>query len=258
MTWQLWRKELADRWPLAAGVGGLLIVFSAIAFAIYAPMASTLDAVAATFPREILTIIGGIAPGGYVVSQLFNVLGPIMVVALAVTIGTSVLAGEEDDGTLGLLLAHPVRRGTLLAIKGGVVLTLMAITTTLFFVGVATSAAYQGVPLDGGLIAAACLHLYFLAACFAMISLAAGAATGRAGVAGAIAGAVTVVSYLTATMLPVAGFEGWARISPWHYYNGSDPLTNGIDGTHLVVLIGLGVLAALVSWVTFSRRDLRG
>ncbi len=258
MVWPLWRKELRDRWPLAAGVGALLIIFSSVAFAIYAPMASTLDAIASTFPREILTIIGGIAPGGYVVSQLFNVLGPIMLVALAVTIGVSVLAGEEDDGTLSLLLAHPVRRGTVLAIKGAVVLTLVALSTALFWLGVVLSAAYQGVDLDRGNITAACFHLYCLAACLAMIALAAGAATGRTGTAGAIAGGLTVMSYLSATMLPVAGLDSWARLSPWHYYNGSDPLTNGVDPPHLAVLIALALLAALLSWATFLRRDLRG
>ena len=112
--------------------------------------------------------------------------------------------------------------------------------------------------MDSGSIAAACLHLFCLAVCFAMIALAAGAATGRAGVAGALAGGITVLSYLVATMLPVAGLDGWAQVSPWHYYNGSDPLTNGLDPAHLAVLGGVALLAAAVSWVTFKRRDLRG
>lgn len=258
MSVDLWLKDSKDRLFLALAVGGILIVFAAVAFAIYAPMADALNAIAATFPPEILTIIGGIGPGGYVVSQLFNVLGPLALVAFAVTLGTSLIAGEEEDGTLGLLLAQPITRTSVLASKAATLLALVALATGLFWAGVTASAAYQQVELDQGGIAATCVHLFALCVAFGLVGLAAGAATGRPDTAGAWAGALSALSYLGATMLPVAGLEQWARWSPWHYYNGSEPLTNGIDVGDLLVLSAVALAAASTALILFARRDLRG
>ncbi|MGB3827830.1 MAG: ABC transporter permease subunit [Ornithinimicrobium sp.] len=257
MPVELFVKDVKDRLVLAVSVGAMLIVFSAVAFAIYAPMADSLNAIAATFPQEILTIIGGIGPGGYVVSQLFNVLGPLALVAFAVTLGTSLLAGEEEDGTLALLMALPLTRTAVLIAKAATLLAMVTLATGLFWLGVTASAAYQQVDLDRGNIAAACVHLGVLSATFGLIGLAAGAVTGRPGSAGAWAGAITAVSYLSATMLPIAGLTEWARLSPWHYYNGSDPLTNGLDLSHLLLLALVGALAGAVAQISVTRRDLR-
>ncbi len=258
MPIDLFYKDAKDRMGLAVAVGGILIVFSAVAFAIYAPMADSLNAIAATFPREILQIIGGIGPGGYVVSQLFNVLGPLALVAFAVTLGTSLLAGEEEDGTLGLLMAHPLSRRGVLAAKAATLVLMVTLATALFWLGVTLSASYQQVGLDPGNIAATCVHLFALSAAFGLIGLAAGAATGRPGSAGAWAGSITAVSYLSATMLPVAGLGRWAQLSPWHYYNASEPLTNGFDLSHVLLLAAVGAIALAVAGIFFARRDLRG
>lgn len=254
----LWRKDTADRSPLAVAVGAILIVFSAVAFAIYSPVASSLDAIASTFPEEILSIVGEVGPGGYVVSELFNVVGPLFLVAFALIIGSTLVAGEEEDGTMSLLLAHPVTRLRVIAAKCATLLSMVLIATALFWIGVTLSAAFHEVDLDQGGIAATCLHLLALSACFGLIALAAGAATGRPGIAGAISGTIAALSYLAASMLPLAGLEPWAQFSPWYYYNGSEPLTNGLNPLHLAVLLGIAALAAVLAVVTFSRRDLRG
>ncbi len=258
MSVDLWRKDTADRFPLAIAVGAILIVFSAVAFAIYSPVASSLDAIASTFPEEILSIVGEVGPGGYVVSELFNVLGPLFLVAFALILGSTLVAGEEEDGTMSLLLAHPVTRWRVIAAKCATLLSMVLVATALFWIGVTLSAAYQEVDLDQGGIAATCLHLLTLAACFGLIALAAGAATGRPGVAGAISGTIAALSYLAASMLPLAGLERLAQFSPWYYYNGSEPLVNGLNPAHLAVLLSLAMLSAVVAVLTFSRRDLRG
>ncbi len=258
MSFDLWRKDTVDRFPLAIAVGAILIVFSAVAFAIYSPVASSLDAIASTFPEEILSIVGEVGPGGYVVSELFNVLGPLFLVAFALILGCTLVAGEEEDGTMSLLLAHPVTRLRVIAAKGATLLSMVLVAMALFWIGVTLSAAFQEVDLDQGGIAATCVHLLALSACFGLIALAAGAATGRPGIAGAISGTIAALSYLAASMLPLAGLERAAEFSPWYYYNGSEPLTNGLNPAHLSVLLALAALAAVLAVVTFSRRDLRG
>ncbi len=135
---------------------------------------------------------------------------------------------------------------------------MVALATALFWLGVTVSASYQQVGLDQRNIAATCVHLFALSAAFGLIGLAAGAATGRPGAAGAWAGTIAALAYLSATMLPVAGLARWAQLSPWHYYNASEPLTNGFDLGHVLLLVTVGALAVAVAVVSFARRDLRG
>ncbi len=53
-------------------------------------------------------------------------------------------------------------------------------------------------------------------------------------------------------------FAGWAKISPFHYYLGSDPLVNGMHWGHGAVLAGVFVVLVAASLPAFQRRDIRG
>ncbi|WP_286218893.1 hypothetical protein [Paraoerskovia sediminicola] len=59
-------------------------------------------------------------------------------------------------------------------------------------------------------------------------------------------------------MLPLAGYETAAKLSPWYYYLGSDPLTNGVDWLHLAVLAAVAAVGLGLAARYFPRRDLRG
>ncbi len=51
-------------------------------------------------------------------------------------------------------------------------------------------------------------------------------------------------SFALASFLPLSdSLADGAKVSPWYYYNSSDPLTNGADLLHLVVLLVLAAVA---------------
>ena len=56
----------------------------------------------------------------------------------------------------------------------------------------------------------------------------------------------------------VGGFEWLKYLSPFYYYEGNDPLANGLDAGHLAVLIVFSAAMAVVAVVGIGRRDLRG
>jgi hypothetical protein len=45
-------------------------------------------------------------------------------------------------------------------------------------------------------------------------------------------------------------------LSPFYHYAVSDPLRNGLDATHALILVGIAAAAAAVAVVAFERRDL--
>ncbi len=251
-------KDVRDRRIPTLGLGVGLFVISVALVGLYAGLRDTVDQLTAGFPAAMTSFIGGTGPGGYVVGELFNLIAPIALVGYAVVGGASALAGEEEKGTMAMLSAQPVTRTAILVQKATGLVGALVVAAVLFWAGITLAALMFGVGLDLAGLAAICLHLLFLSIAFGAIALAAGAITGNPGLAAAVAGGLAVVSYLADAMLPLAGLDGWAELSPWFYYAGSDPLVNGIDGVHLLVLLALAAVAAGISVPAFDRRDLKG
>jgi ABC-2 type transport system permease protein len=100
--------------------------------------------------------------------------------------------------------------------------------------------------------------MFVIAIFFGFLAMAIGAWTGSPGTSAGVAAGVLFVSFIGAGLFPVIeGYENVAKAFPWYYFNGSQPVNNGIDWGHIGVLsIGVAVLA-VVGLVGFNRRDLR-
>jgi len=48
------------------------------------------------------------------------------------------------------------------------------------------------------------------------------------------------------------------KLSPFYYYSGHDPLTQGVDLLHIAVLAGLTAVLVLAGLAGLRGRDLRG
>lgn len=258
MSTDVLRRELSDRRTPIAALGAVLVVFAFFVVGISSGLQSTISDLTDAMPEAVTAFIP-IGPGGYAVGELFNLMAPLALIAYGVMMGAALIAGEEESGTMSVLSAQPVSRRSILAQKSlGLAATLAAITAV-FAAASALSAAFFDIDgLTAANIAAACLHLYLLALLFGAVALATGALTGNPGVAAGVGGGLAVAAWVANSMLPVADLEEWARLSPWHYYVGSEPLANGVDATHLLVLGLLTALALVVAFVSFDRRDLKG
>lgn len=258
MSTEILVKDLRERsLPVAAlsiGIGILTIG----ALGVYSGMSDTLDDLTKDFPEELMSFMGGDAPGGYVVGEVFNLIAPLALVGFAVMTGAAATAGEEERKTLGMVMGTPVSRTSVLVGKAVALLVALGVATGGFLLAASSATAWFDVGLSTGNVVATAVHLGSLALVFGAVAMAAGAVTGRASVAAGVAGGIAVASYLANSMLPLADLDGWAEVSPWFYYAGSEPLVNGFDPTHFLVLCGLAAAAFAVALVAFNRRDLKG
>ena len=74
------------------------------------------------FPTEILEAMGWddiATPTGYLGSTVFGLVVPILAVIFAIAVGTRLLAGDEEAGTMELTLTHPVSRTSLVLQRAG-------------------------------------------------------------------------------------------------------------------------------------------
>ncbi|MGA8211166.1 MAG: ABC transporter permease subunit [Nocardioidaceae bacterium] len=258
MSVDVLRKDLRERTVAVLVLGLAVGVLSLFALGVYAGMSGTLDELTKRFPPELMAFIGGDAPGGYVVGEVFNLIAPLALVTYAVMTGASAIAGEEERKTMGVLLGVPLRRRDLLLSKAVGLSVGLAVATGLFLVATVVASTAFDVGLRTADVAATGAHLGLLALLFGVLALAVGAATGRPALAAGVTGLLAVTSYLADSMLPLVGLERWAELSPWYYYAGSNPLSNGFDLPNAVVLAALTVLALTAAVLAFDRRDLRG
>ena len=197
------------------------------------------------------------SPEGFLNSQLYFLLTPVLLLVFAVAFGSGAIAGEEEKGTLDLLFSHPVRRSVVVLHKLGAMLVSVLVLAFVVWLTVVAGALAVGMDIGADRVAAATLSAALLGSFFGALALAIGAATGRRGASLGISGAGAVLAYLVNALGPVADILEPARfVTPFYYYIGADPLSNGLDLAHAAVLVAATALMSLVAVVSFERRDI--
>lgn len=251
-------RDVADRRRAIAAITLALAVLTIGALGVGAGLQTTMDDLTANMPATFAAFVPADVPGGYAVGEIFNLIAPATLVAYAVMAGASAVAGEEENGTMAILIAQPVARQQVMTAKALGVLSALLVPTVVFGAVALLASSWFDTGLTLAHVGATCLHLLALAAFFGAVSLAAAGATGNPGLAAMAAGGLAAIAYVSDAMLPLAGLDGWARISPWHYYASSTPLAHGIDVAHVLVLLALTFVATAAAFATFERRDLKG
>ncbi len=198
------------------------------------------------------------SPEGYLNVELFSFVAPLLMMAISLTLGGSATAGEEERGTVDLLLANPVRRWRVVVDKAAAIAVATAILGAGLWGGIALGGAIGGVELDMARVAAAVVSAGLLGAALGGVAMLVGALTGRRMQAIAAGAAVGVAAFFVNSLAPlVEELEAWRPLSPFYHYIGNDPLANGLDAVHAGVLLAGAVIAVALAAVAFERRDLR-
>ncbi len=258
MLANLFTKALRDRWlgiTITAFSLGIILLW---AMSIYREIDMNIYA---GMPAALKTIMG-IPPTADVSSMAVNVFmtgfGAWVLTGMAIAAGSSAIAVEERNGTIGILLGNPRTRTGVLAAKTTVMVLLMGMAIAVFLGWVYASASILNVSIEGMHPGALALHVFAGIMFFGFLALAVGAWTGNRGTASGVSAALLIISIIIAGIFPL--IEGWefiAKFFPWYYMNGSEPLLNGIDWGHIGILAGCVVFFAAAAFIGFNRRDLK-
>lgn len=188
------------------------------------------------------------SPAGYLNSQLFANMLPLLLTIYGIGVAARVLAGEEGEGRLELLLAHPVPRRRVLTDRGVATLALLAalaVVSTAALLASSPVAGLDGIGLDDLLAASAGSLL--LALLHTAVTFGVGAWTGRRGVAIAAGSAVTAGGFLVQSLANVSEVLHPLRwLSPWHWFLDARPIVDGF-GPMLVPALGTLALSSIVA-----------
>lgn len=243
-------------WSLAVAAVGVL-------YAAFYPSMNNPDMAAAirAFPEGMLEALGMTditSPAGYLGSTTYGILGPVLMLIFAGTLGIRAVAGDEESGRLDVLLAHPVERWTVVLERAAAMVVALALAgLALFLAMVAASGPAQFDAIGVGNLAAASAHLVLLGLAFGSLGLAVGALTGSRGLAWGAVAIVAVLTYLANTLGPTVEALAWSRdLSPFRYYNGGQPLANGLQVADGLVLAATALVLTAVAVAGFRSRDI--
>ncbi len=114
------------------------------------------------------------------------------------------------------------------------------------------------VDIAGQNVAALLVHMFAGALFFGFLALAVGAWTGKSGLAVGLTAGLMVLSFFAVGFLPLfEDLADLAKLLPWYYFSGSDPLANGVDWAHVLVLLSGAATLGAAAVVGVNRRDLR-
>jgi ABC-2 type transport system permease protein len=243
----------------SAGMIGLVLLYGAF-FPSIRGNAAQLERYFDNLPEAFRRAIGGGADFGtavgYLHTELFSLLAPLLLILLSIGAGARAIAGEEERRTLDLLLAYPVRRRDIVLEKlGAMVMTTSGVGAVLWLAVVVLGPPFD-LHVSLGNLAAACLAAVLLGLVFGATALFLGCLLGRRGLAIALTGAAAVVLYLVDLLAPqVEGVRWLETLSPFHYYLGPNPLVNGLPARSAALLVGLIAAFAIAAVAAFDRRD---
>lgn len=259
MLTSVFTKTVRDRWRgmaitvVALGLGLLM------AMSVYRSFETDVFSKLPEAFRSLMSIPNNADAAAIAIGILFGLYGAFAMAGLAISMGAGSIAGEERDGTLGLLLGNPKSRTDVL---GGKVANMILLVTVGIFTVVAASyliAGVLGVELGEMHVVEFGVHLWINTIFYGMLACALGAWTGNRSLAIGLPAGLMVLGFLLTGLLPLV--EGWGDIPkavPWYYFDGSDPLNNGFSPGHFSVLMVASALLGIAAVIGLNRRDIKG
>ncbi len=198
------------------------------------------------------------SPAGYLGIELFSLMVPLLLIIAAVATGAAAIAGEEERGTLDLLLSLPLTRRRVTAEKLG---------------AMAARGDRAGPRAAGRAVDRRARHRHGASrsptsppprsgrCCWPWASAPSRCSSGPPPAAAGSPSACRRPSpwrptWSTPWPALVSQLETAQRFTPFYHYSSPDPLRNGFSGGHTAALLVVVVVASVAALVVVDRRDL--
>lgn len=259
IRWTIWQRRWSTMWWSIGVVSFVLI--NMLLYPSFKDQAAELEKSFADLPPAAVQLFGGstdfFSPVGFLNSQIFFIMLPLLLGALAISLGASLIAREEQDKTIESLLSRPISRDRLLVGKMIAGSLLLAFVSLLAAIATVVSAKIVGLDIELSLVWLACLACFLLSWSTGAIALLI-TSFGRARAAAIGIGAlVGVGGYLVVSLSGTVDWLDWpSKLFPFYYYQSETILNGAYKWANVLFFLLVGAICAALSIVFFRRRDL--
>ena len=259
MTGHITRLDLRVRRRLIIGYAIGIAAYALFAIVAYHAFKrqSSLDQLNG-FAVDILT--GGMpirSPPGWLSAYLYAYFVPLIQLLVTIGYGASCIAGQDEEGILGLVATLPLTR-RVIAIDKLAALLVQAVVVPLVVALCVLGARGVGLTIARGPLLGITAGVILLGLLFGNLALLIGAITGSRGTALGISTAAGASAYLIAELAPSIDWLRPARyISPYFYAVGDKQIQHGLPITYAAILLAASLIFATAAVAAFERLDLR-
>lgn len=258
----LFLHELRLRLPAMSGWSVGLASFTTVYLALYPELERQLGASALAAKFFSIYRVVGVDVGSFEAYFASSIVQFVIVLfgIYAIVNGTDTLVGEEDRGSLELLVAMPLPRWKIVTAKAMAMLSAAVIVLAL--TGVAGMALFDRMKIKTTVTAidifAAIIAGLPLILAFMMVSLFLGSCLPTRRVAAMTATVLYVASYFGERLANMAkSLRPVSRSSLFHYFDTTSALlTEGLHARDVAILLATAVFFFVLSLICFARRDL--
>lgn len=261
MLGNLFSKSLRDQHRALIGWGIGLVVLVLLEAALWPSVRDmmNLEEFLASYPepmRELFDLEEFASGTGFFNVELYSLLLPILFLVYGIGRGARAVAGEEEVGTLDVLLLTRVSPVGLVVRQAAALAVALAALGVVLFAAVMVFSPVFGLGIAATDAATGSLSMTLLGIEYGWLALAVGAATGRRGLAIAVSSALAVAGYLLyAAGALVEAVGPWQPLSPFHQALEGGPLGAGLPLAYGWLVLG-AVLVLIAALPVFHRRDI--
>ena len=218
---------------------------------------TSLDSLSGSAAAALFGITGPLtSPDGWLNANIYSNFFPLIMLLLTIGYGAAALAGQDEDGTLALITALPVRRRAILLQK----VAAMAVQALLLAAAVATCVLIgRGFQLNTSPASTTAVSaaLLIMGLDFGLVTMAVGAVTGRRGTALGVGAGLAAVSYLVSSLASaISAIRPGRYFSLFYWSVGNDQISRGVSMADFTVLIVVGLAVLMAAVLAFRRADL--
>lgn len=194
---------------------------------------------------------------GFLGTELYSMMIPLVLIAVGATWGASATAEEEDEGTADVLLTLPISRVRILIAKISATITAVVLLALLAMVNVIALRNVVDMTIDTKKLLAGSISSIAIGIFFTGVAFLVGAMSRHKGSA---VGVVTGLALITFLIYSLSGlvddFDPIRPFNPMEWGLAGNPLFNGIDtGGSLKLALFALILLALAN-IRFDHKDI--
>lgn len=256
-------KTWKDHWRGALGWAVGLISIVTVQLSVFPSIRSSGTAVQdfiKAYPdafKEIFRISDYSSGPGYLATEVFSFMVPLIFLAVGAAWGASLCAGEEERGTADLLFTLPISRTRILTTfmaALGIFLVLLDLLLIANLV-IGNAVMTMGVSLTG--LLAASTGSMLLGFLYGAIAFLVAALTGKRAIALGISIGLAIGGFLFYSLAPLVDtFDVVTPVNPFEWALGENPLVNGFNWVHIVELMGTSLVIAALAVLVFRKREI--
>ncbi len=214
MLSNVFTKTVRDRWKAMAIGSVTLAALFFFGMSVYRDIDISLYTSLPDVLLSLMNIPKDADVGSLAYGAIYTSYGALTLAALALVMGAGSIAGEERNGTLGLLLGNPKSRTQVLLSKAGSMVLLTVLGALVLWGAGRLAPVVLDVSVAGIDVEALLVFMAVNALFYGFLAMAIGAWTGKRGLASGATAGIMVISFVAVGLLPLV--EG-PRMSREHF-----------------------------------------